>query len=77
MVGLPGPETGPPDGPLPLDYHYVRLVVQIVLLSLLSVLSKEEAKQGHRRVGGRATAKGKRVGPRETVVSGWHAMNRG
>lgn len=33
-----------PDGPLALEYHYVRLVVQIVLLSLLSLLSKEEGK---------------------------------
>ena len=51
MVGLPGPETGAPDGPLPLDYHYVRLVVQIVLLSLLSVLSKEEGKAGTQKGG--------------------------
>ena len=54
MVGLPGPETGAPDGPLPLDYHYVRLAVQIVLLSLLSVLSKEEGKAGQK--GGGAAA---------------------
>jgi len=29
-----------PDGPLPLEYHYVRLAVQIVLLSALSLISK-------------------------------------
>ena len=54
IVGLPGPETGPPDGPLPLEYHYVRLVVQIVLVSLLSVLSKEEGKAGTQKGGGAA-----------------------
>ena len=40
MVGL-GPGD---DGPLPLESHYTRLVVQIVLLSLLSLLSREEGK---------------------------------
>jgi len=39
MVG-----AGPSDGPLPLEYHYVRLAVQIGLLSILSLLSKEEGK---------------------------------
>lgn len=38
MVGV-GPE-----GPLPLDYHYARLAIQIVLLSVLSLLSKEEGR---------------------------------
>lgn len=36
--------AGPDDGPLSLDYHYLRLVIQIVLLSILSLLSKEEGK---------------------------------
>ena len=39
MVG-----AGPDDGPLAVEYHYVRLVVQIALLSILSLLSKEEGK---------------------------------
>ena len=33
-----------PDGPLPLEYHYARLAIQIVLLSVLSLLSKEEGR---------------------------------
>ena len=37
MVG-----AGPDDGPLSLDYHYVRLALQVLLLSALSLLSKEE-----------------------------------
>jgi len=34
--------AGPDDGPLPLEYHYARLVIQVALLSALSLLSKEE-----------------------------------
>ena len=47
MVG-----AGPDDGPLALEYHYVRLAVQIVLLSILSLLSKEEGKSKTIKAGG-------------------------
>ena len=39
MVG-----AGPDDGPLPLEYHYARLAIQVLLLSVLSLLSKEEGR---------------------------------
>ena len=31
-----------PDGPLPLDFHYVRICIQIVLLTVLGFLSRDE-----------------------------------
>ena len=40
MEGI-GPAT---DGPLPLEYHYARLAIQIALLGLLSLLSREEGR---------------------------------
>ena len=37
-----------PEGPLPLEYHYARLAVQVLLLGVLSLLSKG---RGRDRVG--------------------------
>lgn len=31
-----------PDGPLPLEYHYIRLIIQIALLTVLGFLARDE-----------------------------------
>lgn len=39
--GATMPGAGP-DGPLPLDFHYVRICIQIVLLTVLGFLAQDE-----------------------------------